>query len=278
MTIPFDQVIDLTDHALASDPGTDPSSTAPLIGFHVGRDHPLAESPRRVEGSVFDEFFGTPRRELDNSFRRYEDASEFVCVMDARNMHMLGAARVILPNEHGFKSLNDIETVWGRPPGELASPGLERLSMHRTWDMATLAVVPGVRKGLVSATLYNLVCTASARAHVEWFVSVLDSKFYRLLQWRLKRMFSTYTDLEPQMYDGSVSIPVVCHVPRYRRRLQQIAPLLDRSLFHTPELRPSSELADVFIDLHSDIIDLDEPDAGVRRGRGEHPGNRMARR
>ncbi len=62
----------------------------------------------------------------EEEFRRYETSSFFFCVIDQRRHVPAGVMRVIVPSAHGFKSLNDIQPVWGEPP-EAADRA------HRAW-------------------------------------------------------------------------------------------------------------------------------------------------
>ena len=64
---------------------------------------------------MFLEAFGNTAELLADEYGPYEASSFFICVVDHLRMLPAGVMRVVLPSPRGFKSLNDIEPVWGEP-------------------------------------------------------------------------------------------------------------------------------------------------------------------
>ncbi len=134
--------------------------------------------------------------------------------------------RVLTPSAAGFKSLDDIEPVWGLHPDLLIERSGLALDRSCTWDIATLAVDEGYRRGatagLVTMGLYQTLTLAAFHCGIEWFIAILDMPVFRVLRWRLRLIFAGYEGLSPLPYLGStVSLPAWCSVFDAERRLAE---------------------------------------------------------
>jgi hypothetical protein len=204
---------------------------APFGTYVFGPSDPGVELALHLERSVFAESFGTSAQQLVDDFAPYDPASLYFCVIDHRRHLPVGAARVIVPNRVGLKSLDDIEIVWGQSVAEVLDRNGLRFEEERAWDIATLAVAPGYRNRLVSQALHQAICRATLLCDVDWFVSVLDTKVLRLLQAQLKHVFSLFGGVDPSMYAGSLSVPVWSDLREYRARLRRDHSDLYETLF-----------------------------------------------
>ena len=201
-------------------PGTD----EPFGAYLFRADEPGAELGRFVERAVFLEAFGNTAELLAEQYDPYEANSVFICVVDHLRQVPAGVMRVLMPSPRGFKSLNDIESVWG----DSATTVFERtgltLDPARTWDIATLAVAPEYRgnaaQGLVCMGLYQTLTLAARHCGIDWFVTILDMPVFRMIRWKLRMIFAGYEGVGPRPYLGSVaSIPAWCNVVDAERRL-----------------------------------------------------------
>ncbi len=86
----------------------------PFGAYLFAAGEPGAELGRHVERAVFLEAFGnTPA--TGRGVRSLRGKQLFICVVDQLRGIPPGVMRVVPPSPAGFKSLNDIEPVWGRP-------------------------------------------------------------------------------------------------------------------------------------------------------------------
>lgn len=212
----------LVDRVVAEESGAEPGEPFGLYVFDG--DHPGAELGRAVERSVFFESFGDTPALLRDEYAPYDGASRFLCLVDHRRRMPVGVVRLILPSPAGFKSLNDIEGTWGERPDVVLERGAQGLALDRTWDIATLAVVPEYRgraaSGLVTQGLYQGIFTLARLEGVSHCVTVLDVVVLRTIQWQFKKPFLHYAGIEPRRYLGSpLSTPVWCDILPWRRRL-----------------------------------------------------------
>jgi hypothetical protein len=198
----------------------------PFGAYVFAGDEPGADLGRYVERSVFLEAFGNTPDLLENEYGRYERSSFFICVVDHLRGVPAGAMRVLTPSPAGFKSLHDIEPVWGRPARSLIEgTGLD-LDVARTWDIATLAVTEDYRSGatggLVTMGLYQTLTLAAFHCGIDWFIAILDMPVFRILRWRLRMIFAGYEGIGPEPYLGSkASLPAWCDVALAERRLAE---------------------------------------------------------
>jgi hypothetical protein len=201
-----------------------PGAREPFGAYVFTSDEPGAELGRYVERVVFLEAFGNTAEHLAEEYGPYEPSSFFICVLDHLRSLPAGVMRVLQPSPAGFKSLKDIEPVWGEPASTIIERTGLRLDPDRTWDVATLAVAPEYRAkataGLVTMGLYQSLTLTARSSGIEWFVAILDMPVFRILRWKLHMIFAGYQGLAPRAYLGSVaSIPAWCNVVDAERRL-----------------------------------------------------------
>jgi hypothetical protein len=144
------------------------------------------DAARDVEARVFLEAFGNTPDTMAEEYGRYADRSRFVTVLDERTGRAVGAARLILPDDAGeLKTLTDVAAgPWQLcVPDSLAAAGL---SGRPVWDVATLAVDAGHRRGsagteVVLALIHGLF-RYTYDSGVPGAVTVLDDHVLRLAQ------------------------------------------------------------------------------------------------
>jgi len=201
----------------------------PFGAYLFAADEPGAAIARALEEQVFLDTFGDTREVLDAEYGPYEASSFFICVIDHLRGVPAGAMRVLLPSSVGFKSLNDIEPVWGVTAEELCERSGVALDPGRLWDVASLVVAPDYRgsaaQGLVGMGLFQTLGLAALRCDIEWFVAILDLPVFRIVRWKLRMIFRGYEGVGPRRYLGSeASIPTWCSVPSARRHLAETDP------------------------------------------------------
>jgi hypothetical protein len=196
----------------------------PFGAYIFAADEPGAGLARHLEQSVFLETFGNTPDLLEREYGRYDRSSFFICVLDQLRHVPAGVMRVLTPSPAGFKSLDDIEPVWGLPAETLVERTGIALDVRHTWDIATLAVAEGYRRGasagLVTMALYQSLTLAAFHCGIEWFIAILDMPVFRILRWRLRMIFAGYEGIGPLPYLGSAaSLPAWCDVLEAERRL-----------------------------------------------------------
>lgn len=206
-----------------------PAPAEPFGAYLFRHDEPGAELGRELERAVFLEAFGNTADTLRDEYGPYEGSSMFICIVDHLRLLPAGVMRVIVPSARGFKSLNDLEPVWGETPQELASRTGLALDLAKTWDIATLAVAADYRgkaaRGLVSMGLYQTLTLAARDCDVGWFVAILDMPVFRMIRWKLRMIFAGYRGVPPLPYLGSAaSIPAWCDVVEAEKRLAATDP------------------------------------------------------
>jgi hypothetical protein len=199
-------------------------ASAPFGAYIFRSEERGAELGRHVEQAVFLEAFGNTPEVLAEQYGRYEPSSVFICLVDHLRRMPAGVMRVLLPSPQGFKSLNDIEPVWGVSAASLAECNGLTLDLDKTWDIATLAIAADYRgkatRGVVSMGLYQSLTLAARRCGIEWFVAILDMPVFRMIRWRLRMIFAGYEGITPLPYLGSAaSIPAWCDVVAAERHL-----------------------------------------------------------
>lgn len=219
-----------------------------------------ARLARRVERDVFFEFFGNTEDDLNAEYGPYDPASLFFCVLDHRRRIPVGAMRVIRPSPRGFKTLHDIERIWGQPLHRILDDRTVLLETSRLWDVATLAVIAEYRgaatNGLISLALYQALCTLVARNDIRWVVAVFDLVALDLFQSQMQRPFVGFPGLEPRAYlDSPASLPVYTDVSDFKVRLAFADPCLYELLVTGHGLEPALSTPDWDRDLeHHDGI------------------------
>lgn len=206
-----------------------PDAEQPFGAYVFGCDGPGADLARHLEQAVFLEAFGNTPEVFAREYRRYEASSFFICVINHLRSVPVGCMRVLAPSPAGFKSLDDIEPVWGCRAGELIERSGLALDTSRTWDIATLAVAAdyraGASGGLVSMGLYQTLTLAAFHCGIDWFIAIFDMPVFRLVRWKLCMIFAGYEGIGPLPYLGSdASLPAWCDVTQAERRLAEQDP------------------------------------------------------
>ena len=216
----------------------------PFGVYAFAAHEPESELARHVEREVFYEFFENTPELLATEYGPYEDSTIFVCVLDHRRRLPAGVIRLVLPSPAGFKSLDDVEAVWGhRLEGVLERTGMS-LETDRVWDVATLAVDSEYRgratDGLVSLGLYQAVAQLALRCNVRWVVTILDLVVLDLIQQATSHAFEGFAGVEPMRYlDSPASLPVYCDLDAYFPRLETADPSTYELLYDGRGLEPA---------------------------------------
>ena len=158
--------------------------------------------------------------------------------------------RVLRPSPAGFKSLLDVEPVWGVPLDDLfRGAGLVH-EPERTWDVATLAVAADYRgkaaMGLVSLALYQSLTLAARRQGIDWFVAIFDVPVLRMIRWKLHMTFTGFRGVAAASYLGSAaSLPAWCSLTDAEARLAETSPELRALLFDGKGIEPAVRPVDL---------------------------------
>lgn len=224
-------------------------ATEPFGAYVFGSGEPAAQLGRHVERTVFLEAFGNTPELLAEEYDPYEASSIFICVLDQMRRLPAGVMRVLLPSPAGFKSLKDIEPVWGEPADVLIARTAMGMDLACTWDIATLAVAPDYRgkatTGLVSMGLYQTLGMVTSRCGIDWLVAILDAVVYRILR-KLQMPFTGYRGTAPMPYLGSAaSLPVWCDVASMRAHIAGTDPDLYAAYFEGAGLEPAIRPVDL---------------------------------
>ncbi|MCD9622707.1 hypothetical protein [Rhabdothermincola salaria] len=199
-------------------------SATPFGLYVIPASDPRSELGRHVERAVFGEFFGETEEFLREEYDEYEPGSVFLVVLDHPRRLPAGVVRLIVDSPAGFKSLNDLERIWGEDiDAVLARSGLD-VDPSTIWDVATIAVMPEYRKsstnGLISLALVQGVITLAAKSGVELGLAVFDLVALDLIQAVCGRAWQTFAGLEPKGYLGSPSsIACYCDMQEFGPRL-----------------------------------------------------------
>jgi hypothetical protein len=212
----------------------------PFGTYVFGPDEPAAELARHIERNVFDEEYGNSPELMEAEYGPYEAGSIFLCVLDHRRSLPVGMMRLLFPGVCGLKSVDDLRRIWGVGIDEAATrTGLD-FDAARACDVATLAVAPGYRQGLITTALCQGLGMTTAATDVRWLVSILDVRVLRLLQLRLNKLFFEFDSVEPLRYlDSPASLPVWCDLPAYINRLRHENSVLYETMFEGTGLEPA---------------------------------------
>jgi hypothetical protein len=250
--------IDLIDSELRSltDQVMERTRIQPFGLYVFASDAPGADLARHIERAVFEETFGNSPELVAAEYGPYEAASMFLCVIDHRRRRPAGMLRVLRPAPSGvsgvsgvsgpsgvsgasgltgFKSLHDIDRVWGQSPEYLARHGVT-LRADRLWDIATLAVDSDYRgraaHGLVGLSLYQALHMGTRRYGIEQLVTILDVRVLRLLQWQLVKPFIEFAGMTARRYlDSAASLPVWSDLGAWADRLATADPAMHDLMF-----------------------------------------------
>jgi hypothetical protein len=227
-----------------------PGAAEPFGAYMFRHDEPGAELGRHVERGVFLEAFGNTPELLHEEYQRYERSSVFIVVLDHLRNVPAGAIRVIVPSRAGFKSLDDIEPVWGVPARDLVERTGIALDPNKTWDVATLAVEPEYRgtlaRGLVTMGLYQSLVLSARACGIDWLIAILDMPVFRLLRWKLRMVMVGYKGIGPLPYLGSAaSLPAWCDLVDAQRRYLETDLNLHGVIFEGVGLEPALRRVDL---------------------------------
>ncbi len=207
------------------------------FGLYVlDADEPAAELARTIERNVFYEAFGNTPDLLAAEYGPYEDTSIFLCVIDHAERAAAGMLRLVLPSDRGFKSLHDLERMWGMTPESLSADHGIALDLTSLYDMATLAVPPDYRGaaacGLVATALYQGLGRMSLDRDLRWYLAILDQIVLKQINRPFGRPLSPIPGTEPMRYlDSPSSQPVLIDILDYRARVGLLDPKVHALLF-----------------------------------------------
>lgn len=224
-------------HELADDLLTTTGRHETPFGVYVLESgDPTSALARHVEREVFLEFFGNTVDMLETEYRPYEAASTFLCVIDHQRRVPAGMIRLIAPSSAGFKTLHDLDAIWGLATADLARPEHVGLDTSSLWDLATLAVARDYRSaassGLVSMALYQALNMLGHAHGIRWATAVMDVVVLNLINSAWQRPFTGIPGADPRRYlDSPASLPVFCDVVDYRMRLAFLDPPTHAILF-----------------------------------------------
>jgi hypothetical protein len=152
------------------------SSTARFVALAVGAASPMSDVARTVESQVL----GSDPATMASDYRRYEDDSLFVLVLDRRTGLPAAAGRVI---DGGGRTLDDAPDHIEVPLSTIVA--VHEMCTGRIWDLATIAVVPEYRVGrsapAVGSLFYRTLLNAGRLAGVRHLVTMLDRRAHQSL-------------------------------------------------------------------------------------------------
>jgi hypothetical protein len=224
-------------HELADDLLTTTGRGDTPFGVYVLESgDPTSALARQVERDVFLEFFGNTVDMLETEYHQYERASTFLCVIDHLRRVPAGMIRLISPSPAGFKTLHDLDSIWGLATSDLARAEQVGLDTSSLWDLATLAVArdyrSGASSGLVSMALYQALNMLGHAHGIRWATAVMDVVVLDLINSAWQRPFTGIPGADPRRYlDSPASMPVFCDVVDYRMRLAFLDPTTHAILF-----------------------------------------------
>jgi len=200
----------------------DPTETFGV--YFIDPDDRASELARHVEHVVFDEWFGNSPALLAAEYGGYEPATVFIVVLDHRRRLPAGMGRVILPSPLGFKTLHDIDTVWGHSVPDVFERSGRDWDLDRIWDFATIAVMPEYRgKATDALIMLSMLQTGSQGLLMtggRFMICTLDTKVWEYFNATMYDAFEPYPDVEPVAYlDSPSSIPAFVDFDWYRPHL-----------------------------------------------------------
>lgn len=208
----LDEVADGREFAILRLPGTERGA---LLGKYV-------------ESVVFGEAFSRDRSEVWDEYAEYDEASEFVLILDVNGKKPVAAARIIANSDKGLKDLEDLvaddeDNPWiGEikagyfEEGETYSPETAKERLYSdlavdlefdedlALDIATRAVLPEYSKpGLITpglALLHSILQVAGAQ-NKNFFVAIQDVGPLKMIQ-RMGEPFRVPSKLNPHPFGG----------------------------------------------------------------------------
>lgn len=182
-----------------------------FAAYLVKGDEEAAKLAREVEVEVFGEFFDNDEGLMRQEYRKYEESSVFIVIVDHKSKKPAGVMRLISNSESGLKSLNDLAgSPWNKPIDEIFIENeISENDLDTTLDIATLAVRKDYRsKTEVSVALYHALRIHTINTETTEFVTILDDKVLELLA-SIGCHFNKYKGVQSASYlDSPSSTPV----------------------------------------------------------------------
>jgi len=223
--LPVEAVHQLTSELLNERP---PTGDARFVCYMFDGTDPFSNIGRQVEGAVFNQTFNNDPEEMVREYGPYEEQSIFFTSVDSENEKPTsGELRVIKNGPAGFKTINDLAAMHGRPVEEYQRELAEHHGIDdwdKCWDVGTVAVPPEYRtaEGGISIQLYRALYVAAMEQGIEHFISVIDSKPLAKLTDYLGIPFVPLADSGPMEYLGSKrSQAVYGHTPDFYRKMNR---------------------------------------------------------
>jgi hypothetical protein len=151
------------------------------LTLHFNVSGALRDAARECEAQVFLQAFGNTREQLADEYDLYDDRSLFMVVTDPSG-DALGACRMILPGEHGLKTVNDLARDPWFVDGE-RSARAAGVDPTQAWDIATLGVRDGFRNHglMVAMALYHGILRCTSLNNVHSVTAIMDEHIRRVV-------------------------------------------------------------------------------------------------
>lgn len=194
-----------------------------IFTLHVAPDGDVLEAARDCERDTFVRVYNESRETWDAGYTAYEASTFFLAVTEPGG-DVVASMRVIRPNPGGLKTFAEMAKSPWFVDG-IRSARSVGIDPAYTWDVATLAMRPGVRRSsMVPLALYHGLFHAGRRNDARWIVMIIDSRVRRILN-----MLSIRTQALPgtiaMPYDGSASsIPLWGDLPAMADHQRRVAP------------------------------------------------------
>jgi len=205
--------------------------STPFGTYIVDGDSAFADLGRYAEIQVFSEFFGNDAAVMSAEYDAFDTASRHIVVLDHSTMLPAGSIRVIHDSPMGFKSLIDMSRTpeWNVSISNIESFHGVRLDRQTTMDLATIAVLPEYRNGVVSPALFHGLYWYSLQFDVENVVGIGDVHFIEMC-WALGTPCKVICDLPALAYlDSPESRPLTINVSELRAAVREgvAGPMID---------------------------------------------------
>ncbi|MGE0878929.1 MAG: hypothetical protein AB7L13_19220 [Acidimicrobiia bacterium] len=121
----------------------------------------------------------------------------------------MATLRLITRPARGLKSFLDVPGLYGVSLDEVIAQHRLPIDRDDAWDIATLAVDPSYRQGMLSLALFQVICTLARSAGVGALVSIVEVPVIRMIQAKFGSPFERFPGLDPVPYLGSPAcVPV----------------------------------------------------------------------
>lgn len=220
------QIHELTELLLKLEDRADRHET-PFGTYLIEGASVFADIARFTELCVFAEFFGNDSSLMSAEYDAFDDASTHIVVIDHAKAMPAGSVRVIRDSDAGFKSLVDMAARpdWDVPRGQIEAFHDVKLDSKRILDLATAAVLPAYRDGVVSPALYHGLYWLTLQGGYETWIGVGDVNVIEMF-WSLGAPFQRVCDLPALPYlDSPASWPIIVRVGDLRTAVREARPL-----------------------------------------------------